>query len=136
MTEERRSGLISSMKFTLPEFEIEILVMLIRRLLKIVGVGSRLQHNLTHLTLSPTIHDMKNTIPELTVPITHQPLKQLDQCMWENCAIPRFPSVTREIPTETKYSLIYLHIRVIRLCLSVVDLVRNSVEGVLLFFCA
>ena len=136
MTEERRSGLISSMKFTLPEFEIEILVMLIRRLLKIVGVGSRLRHNLTRLTLSPTVHDMKNTIPELTVPITHQPLKQLDQCMWENCAIPRFPSITREIPTETKYSLIDVHIRVIRLCLSVVDLVCNSVEGILLFFCA
>ena len=75
MNEEWRSGLISSMKFTLPEFEIEILVMLIRRLLKVVGVDSQLWHNLTRLTLSPTIHDMKNTIPELTVPITHQPLK-------------------------------------------------------------
>ena len=124
------------MKFTLPEFEIEILVMLIRRLLKIVGVGSRLRHNLTRLTLSPTVHDMKNTIPKLTVPISHQPLKQLDQCVWENCTIPRFPSVTREIPTETKYSLIDAHIGVICLCLSVVDLICNSVEGVLLFFCA
>ena len=63
------------MKFILPEFEIEILVMSIRRLIKVVGVDSQLWHNLTHLTLLPTIHDMKNTIPELAVSITHQPLK-------------------------------------------------------------
>ena len=56
--------------------------------------------------------------------------------MRKNCAIPRRLGVTREISTEMMYSLIDAHVGVIRLCLSIVDLVRNGVKGVLLFFCA